>query len=436
MCLFPRAIMDSSSPAFLAGLKYFECGGCPECLSKRSSRHVLTSVFEAKKHVHNCMVTLTYDRYIRDNCGRIIGEEEPNRDLHVCKRDIQLFIKRLRKKFGPGIRYRVSAEYGKRTHRAHYHVLLFGVQFPDVVRYKRSKRGNWIYHSHLLSKLWCHGICTVDCLHVEGKLARYCSKYASKDARGDSDTFMLQSHHLGLEALLEAFNGRSYIVEGREYPIPRNVWERVISDRYKDLPYVFSYKYVNHPDWTLVGRPNHVCHGSIDFEDMESSLDYSIACSSDVLHPFLISRELRRRYRLIRDCDPQYQAYLKYWKRKSWKFEEFKFDELSRILALPDDKYYIYKQRALAAYHKRLRCEPYDIPRSNARWNTGYLKYGHFARLAFVPNRVVHLPYPSCHNTANDTISPKLVRINYKGSYFKRSFYYKPGVQMSFFDRE
>lgn len=57
------------------------------------------------------MITLTYDNYERDNCGKLTGRElPPNRELHVCKSDCQKFIKRLRQYAS----YNVQREFNKK----------------------------------------------------------------------------------------------------------------------------------------------------------------------------------------------------------------------------------------------------------------------------------------------------------------------------------
>jgi hypothetical protein len=79
----------------------------------------------------------------------------------VIKKDIQDFMKRYRAyldyhygKNKKPIKYMATAEYGDRTHRAHYHVLIFGHVFNDRVPYKKSKRGNQIYMSLTVSALF------------------------------------------------------------------------------------------------------------------------------------------------------------------------------------------------------------------------------------------------------------------------------------------
>ena len=133
MCFFPLPNHNYQSIAYQKGLKEFECGKCPECLGKRSNIWALRAVMHAKQCKNCCMVTLTYDTFIRDEKGNIIGENLNLRD--VDKRDCQLFIKRLREYFSrvknqeEKISYILSAEYGKSTGRPHYHAILFNVKF-------------------------------------------------------------------------------------------------------------------------------------------------------------------------------------------------------------------------------------------------------------------------------------------------------------------
>lgn len=243
MCFFPRPNNFFNSIAYQKGITEYDCGKCPECLSKRSNAWALRAVAHAKTVKKACMVTLTYDSFIYDEKGNIIGE---NLNLRkVDKRDCQLFIKRLREYFDrvkgvKDIKYILSAEYGKRTGRPHYHAILFNVDFGDLQYHKKSKRGNTIYRSPLLQKLWKHGICTVDSKRISPAVAKYCTKYCMKDFGAD-DTFMLVSNNLGIDQLLKEFNGRSYWIDGQEYPIPRAVWNKYIMEKYHFDRKKFSY---------------------------------------------------------------------------------------------------------------------------------------------------------------------------------------------------
>lgn len=370
MCYFPTPNTDYDGIAYKHGITEFECGACPECLQKRSSAWALRCVYEAKAHAFNCMVTLTYDTFVRDKKGNIVKDrngvplENPvDPDLKVNKRDIQLFIKRLRKWYNQPIKYFCGAEYGSRTHRAHYHLILFGVRFPDIHYYKKSKRGNIIYMSNILTKLWNHGICTVDSINIHASIARYCSKYCAKSR--SEDVFNLFSQSIGLSELLKSFNGFSYWIDGREYTVPRVVWQRVITDRYKNIVnFPFSYKYVNR-DRDL---------GVQDFDYEKSVI-------------------LRENYFTLRDSDIQYQGYLAYWKHKSSLFESIKPSVKQRIYSLPEDKYHFYKVAALRCLELR-KYVFVQAPGSRA----GFSYY--------VRNSFSHLPWSSRPNTASDT-SPR-----------------------------
>lgn len=65
----------------------------------------------------------------------------------LVKRDLQLFMKRLRKERGDGVRFIACGEYGDTTLRPHYHIILFNVGFSDKRRCGTGKAGDPIYNS-------------------------------------------------------------------------------------------------------------------------------------------------------------------------------------------------------------------------------------------------------------------------------------------------
>lgn len=365
MCFLPLPNLNFDGLAYKKGVREFDCGACPECLRKRSNIWALRAVYEAKQHVSNCMITLTYDHFQRDSSGRVIGELPVNPVLTVNKRDIQLFIKRLRKwcsSFSSErIKYIACAEYGSRTHRAHYHLILFGVKFPDLHFYKKSKRGNPIYMSNILTCLWNHGICTVDSIRVVSAVARYCTKYCAK-SRSD-DTFMLCSQKIGFDGLLRDFNGRSYMIDGREYPIPRFIWEHYIVNKYqkrylylKNAP-LLSPKYVNRNPYL-------------------SDFDYDFN--------FERSKKQREFYRRVRDKDKLYSSYLDYWRRKGLQFEQSILPARQRLLQLSEASFHNYKVAALRVYdERRERHAPIIAP--NSRCVSAYARYLEKFNLSLVP---------------------------------------------------
>ena len=372
MCLFSFANTNTKSEAYKRGVTSFECGCCPECLAKRARQWSLRAAMEAKVSF-SCMVTLTYDQYVRNSKGEIVGEKLVLR--HVAKRDVQLFVKRLRKHFKNNtIKYLITAEYGKRTGRPHYHALLFGVDFSDRVFCKLSKRGNKIYRSQTLEKIWKNGICTVDAVNVSAKVARYCTKYCAKDGRS-SDTFMLFSRGIGESELLRRFNGRSYWLDGREYPIPRQIWQKVITERYKAFE-DFTYKYKN--------------------------------LSTSFLADFLENQRMRKQYRDIRNADDQYMKYIEYWREKGECYESTRPSELQRIALLPDSKYHSYKIKAKYAKLRRIKDDlPAEIPRFNGRSERARWFWDRFHVEIYPEKKLgeVICPLASRHERANDTIA-------------------------------
>lgn len=413
MCLFPFSNNDRNSIAYKKGVREFECGACPECLSKRSKQWALRAVAQAQVSP-SVMICLTYDDYIHDtNTGRIIGERVSPKKCN--KEDVQKFIKRLRRYMQyhfnqTDIKYLVTAEYGKTTHRAHYHALLFNVQFNDLVPYKRSKRGNLIYKSATLDKIWQHGICTVDSVNVQSACARYCTKYAMKDK--NADTFMLFSRGIGESVLMRDFNGISYIYDGFEYTIPRQIWRNYIENKYNIVGYS-RYRGLSYCEKFFYGATNRfakkidkklkkayrlidkvksfdiLCRDCSIIERLDyykSRIDYYNnqikALDSDVLslknrlnsivkafkshNDFLLwnSAEIRlakayyrknRIYRDTRDNDELYKKYIAYWSAKAKLLEDIRPDVLTRILQLDNGKYFSYKQKALECYSSRLR---------------------------------------------------------------------------------
>lgn len=83
-------------------------------------------------HTDSSFLTLTYDAEHLPSGGTLVP------------RDVQLFLKRLRKAISPvALRYFFVGEYGDDTQRPHYHAALFGVGLNAVEDVRRAwARGN------------------------------------------------------------------------------------------------------------------------------------------------------------------------------------------------------------------------------------------------------------------------------------------------------
>lgn len=123
-------------------------------------------------HEQSCFVTLTYDdRHL-----------PVNGSLHYP--DVQKFFRRLRKAFpGVKVRYYVVGEYGGETDRPHYHALLFGIRFADLVVHSQSGSGHTLFLSEQLRKLWPLGNHLIG--EVTPQSAAYCAGYCTKKITGE-----------------------------------------------------------------------------------------------------------------------------------------------------------------------------------------------------------------------------------------------------------
>jgi hypothetical protein len=126
-------------------------------------------------------VTLTLDEdHLMSPITRGI---KPWQARSVNKREVQLFMKRLRKRFGSGIRFFACGEYGEKRDRPHYHALLFNHQFEDRKEWKRSGSGEMLYRSPSLELLWPYGYSSVGAATFQS--AAYVARYMMKKVKGD-----------------------------------------------------------------------------------------------------------------------------------------------------------------------------------------------------------------------------------------------------------
>ena len=148
------------------------CGQCIGCRLDKSRDWAIRCVHEAKLHDRNCFITLTFnDEALKDR-----GHSS------VAVRDMQLFLKRLRKKSSVKIRVFYCGEYGDILGRPHYHACLFNWDFEDKKRWRKNGRGDVIYRSELLAQLWPFGFSSVGALTWES--AAYVARYLIKKQVG------------------------------------------------------------------------------------------------------------------------------------------------------------------------------------------------------------------------------------------------------------
>lgn len=156
-CLNPKRIYNPALSRYII----VGCGHCEACLLKKSQQSALKCRVESTYHKYNYFVTLTYNPEnlplvtpVYGHGNEIclfyktprFGVSEPYLDYKIsdlnlfrgfltkcchdgdiavlCKRDLILFNKRLRKKFAnEKIRYYAVGEYGPEHFRPHYHII-------------------------------------------------------------------------------------------------------------------------------------------------------------------------------------------------------------------------------------------------------------------------------------------------------------------------
>lgn len=141
------------------GVTPVPCGQCRQCRINRRAAWAARIELELLAHSANSFLTLTY----------------ADAPASTVKRDVQLFLKSLRKSLATapseaiggwrGLRYFCSAELGGRFGRPHYHLVLFGVEATPKME-------------ELCLKAWKRGY--VKLLPVRPGAAEYVCKYILK----------------------------------------------------------------------------------------------------------------------------------------------------------------------------------------------------------------------------------------------------------------
>lgn len=165
------------------------CGQCLGCRLQYSREWANRCMLELEYHDSAYFVTLTYDD---DNVPRSFYSDpetgEAFESLTLVKRDFQLFMKRLRKRFGEDkIRFFMSGEYGSTTFRPHYHAIIFGLHLDDLTEFANSNLGHKYYNSQSLSECWQKGYAVV--APVTWETCAYTARYVMKKLKGSEAVF-------------------------------------------------------------------------------------------------------------------------------------------------------------------------------------------------------------------------------------------------------
>lgn len=134
------------------GLQKIElpCGKCTVCCKDYYTSWATRGSRELSRWDFSIFLTATY------------SEENLPAKSSLRKKDVQNFIKRVKKRFKSStenpIRQIYCGEYGtKATRRPHYHVVLFNCNPGDFKPHRITDQGHQVFTSKLLTELWGNG---------------------------------------------------------------------------------------------------------------------------------------------------------------------------------------------------------------------------------------------------------------------------------------
>lgn len=148
---------------FKAGTASYGCGQCLPCRINRRRLWTHRLMLEERSHERSSFLTLTY----ADHATSL----EP--------RHTTLWLKRLRKEFGP-LRYYLVGEYGDESFRPHYHAAIFGIGL-DPTQQRMHVQGYYrcaCTWCSTMKRLWRYG--KVDTGNLTFQSAAYIAGYVTK----------------------------------------------------------------------------------------------------------------------------------------------------------------------------------------------------------------------------------------------------------------
>jgi len=170
----PEAYQWTRDISAFGGVQQFSCGRCSSCRWLMTRQWALRCSLEAQMHKQSTFLNLTY------------RPADLPKDGTLVVKHLQDFVKRLRRHceyhHDIKIRHYGAGEYGEEKGRAHYHILIFGYDFPDLKYWRTTRRGFKMYRSEEAEKLWTFG--HVEIGAVTFKTAGYVAGYVRKKVNG------------------------------------------------------------------------------------------------------------------------------------------------------------------------------------------------------------------------------------------------------------
>ena len=172
------------------------CGHCAGCKLSASSSWANRMEMELPYHENAWFLTLTYDNEhvpwsynsglgVDMGTGEVIVE-----NLTLNYEDMQGFWKRLRRNIdyhkrgdSKNMMYFQCGEYGGKTHRPHYHAIVYDLPIkPEELKEYKRKNGAIYYNVDWITKIW--GMGHVVIAPAEWKAMAYTARYTTKKVYG------------------------------------------------------------------------------------------------------------------------------------------------------------------------------------------------------------------------------------------------------------
>lgn len=176
-----KILKDSDFSFKYPGYEYIKipCGKCIGCRLKYSRVWADRCMAEASYYDNNVFLTLTYN-------NENLPEPLEGSKIHpLVKKDLQLFMKRLRKRLSDQkIRFFACGEYGspEKSFRPHYHLILFNCRLDDAELLVKNEREFRYYKSETISKCWPYGYHIIT--SVNWNTCAYVARYVVKKQTG------------------------------------------------------------------------------------------------------------------------------------------------------------------------------------------------------------------------------------------------------------
>ena len=219
------------------------CGKCHSCVRSKMNGWRLRLIAELKQWSFSVFITLTFDDSMMERF-----RDDPNKA-------VRLFLDRMRKNVGNGIKHFIIGEYGEKTGRFHYHGILFGVPRNfDVNQVEKLWKYGFVYLG------WCNE-----------RTIHYITKYITKvdynknhkKANKQDIPRIIVSHGIGSSFVDYARNEpmkkdlKPFLITGKgaKIPLPRYVKAKLYSEQDNINMRIFQYlkpfeRYLNGKKYT------------------------------------------------------------------------------------------------------------------------------------------------------------------------------------------